>query len=73
MELCKENNSKLLIARLDRLSKNAKFTLELMESKVPIVCCDMPDANNLTIGIIATLAQAEAERISHNKKRHWRF
>jgi len=69
LELCKESNSKLLIARLDRLSRNAKFTLELMESKVPFVCCDMPDANNLTIGIMAILAQAEAERISHNTKK----
>ncbi|MFT6747685.1 MAG: putative rRNA methylase YqxC with S4 and FtsJ domains [Glaciecola sp.] len=38
-----------------------------MESKVPIVCCDMPDANNLTIGIMAILA--EAERISQDKKK----
>jgi DNA invertase Pin-like site-specific DNA recombinase len=67
LELCRENNSKLLIARLDRLSRNAKFTLQLMESKVPIVCCDMPDANNLTIGIMAILA--EAERISQDKKK----
>jgi len=64
-----KNNRKLLIARLDRLSRNARFTFELMDSKVPFVCCDMPDANNLTIGILAVLAQAEAERISHNTKK----
>ena len=66
---CKKNGYTLLIARLDRLSRNARFTLELMESKVDFVCCDMPSANNITIGIMSILAQAEAERISSNTKK----
>jgi len=66
---CLKNGYTLLIARLDRLSRNAKFTLELMESKVDFVCADMPNANNLTIGIMALLAQSEAERISSNTKK----
>lgn len=58
----------LLIARLDRLSRSAKFTLELLDTKVAFTCCDMPDANPMTIGIMAVLAQSEAERISRNTK-----
>lgn len=64
----KENGYKLLIARLDRLSRNAKFTMELMESKVDFVCADMPKANSLTIGIMSLLAEEEAKRISKNTK-----
>ena len=56
----------LLIARLDRLARNAAFVLALQSSGVKFTCCDMPAANNLTIGIMALLAQAERERISKN-------
>lgn len=58
----------LLIARLDRLSRNAAFVLALQSSGVAFTCCDMPAANNLTIGIMALLAQSERERISTNTK-----
>lgn len=54
----------LIIAKLDRLSRNASFIFALRDSGVQFQCVDMPDANTLTIGIFATLAQHERELIS---------
>lgn len=65
---CKKQGATLLIAKLDRLSRNASFILTLRDTKVDFVCCDMPDANSLTIGIMAILAQDERERTSHRTK-----
>ena len=64
----KETGTKLLIAKLDRLSRNAAFIFTLRDTQVDFVCCDMPDANTLTIGIFATLAQHERELISSRTK-----
>ncbi|MEJ7662605.1 MAG: recombinase family protein [Hymenobacter sp.] len=50
----------LLIAKLDRLSRNAGFIFTLRDAGVEFVCCDMPDANTLTVGLFAVLAQHEA-------------
>ncbi len=58
----------LLIAKLDRLSRNASFIFTLRDSKIDFICCDMPNANSVTIGIMAVLAQDERERISHRTK-----
>lgn len=60
--------STLLIAKLDRLSRNASFILALRDSGVDFVCCDMPDANTLTVGLFAVLAQHERETISQRTK-----
>lgn len=65
---CKKTNSTLLIAKLDRLSRNAAFIFTLRDSHVDFVCCDMPNANRVTIGIMAVLAQDERERISQRTK-----
>jgi DNA invertase Pin-like site-specific DNA recombinase len=46
----------LLIARLDRLSRNADFILALRDSGVNFACCDMPDANTPTVGLFAVIA-----------------
>jgi DNA invertase Pin-like site-specific DNA recombinase len=58
----------LLIAKLDRLSRNAGFIFTLRDSGVEFVCCDMPDANTLTVGLFAVLAQHERETISRRTK-----
>ena len=64
IEFAKQNNATLLIAKLDRLSRNAAFIFQLRDSGVEFVCADMPNANTLTIGIFATIAQNERELIS---------
>ncbi len=53
-----------MIAKLDRLSRNAAFLLTLRDSGVKFVAADMPDANDLTVGIMALVAQQEREAIS---------
>jgi DNA invertase Pin-like site-specific DNA recombinase len=68
INLCKEQNAILVIAKLDRLSRNLHFISSLMESKVKFICCDMPDASELTINIFASLAQWERKRISERTK-----
>jgi DNA invertase Pin-like site-specific DNA recombinase len=58
----------LVIAKLDRLSRNAGFIFALRDSGVDFVCADMPEANTLTIGIFAVMAQHEREVISQRTK-----
>ena len=65
----KTNNATLVIAKLDRLSRNASFIFQLRDSKVDFTCCDIPDANTMTIGIFALLAQQEREMISERTKK----
>lgn len=66
--LAKMKGATLLIAKLDRLSRNAGFIFALRDSGVDFVCCDMPDANTLTVGLFAVLAQHERELISQRTK-----
>lgn len=68
IEECKKVKATLIIAKLDRLSRNAAFIFTLRDAKVDFVCCDMPNANSVTIGIMAVLAQDERERISARTK-----
>ncbi len=58
----------MVIAKLDRLSRNAVFLLTLRDSGVKFVAADMPDANDLTVGIMALVAQQEREAISKRTK-----
>lgn len=58
----------LLVAKLDRLSRNVSFIFTLRDSDVDFVCADIPDANTLTIGIFATIAQHEREITSRRTK-----
>lgn len=68
LTLAKLTGATLVIARLDRLSRNAAFLLTLQASGVRFLACDMPEANDLTVGIMALVAQAEREAISRRTK-----
>ncbi len=65
---CSETGAILVIASIDRLSRNISFIATLMESKANFVACDMPEANAFTIHIFAALAQQEREMISARTK-----
>ncbi|MCM8557673.1 recombinase family protein [Sphingomicrobium sediminis] len=60
----KVTNATLVVAKLDRLSRNAAFLLQLRDSGAKLVAADNPDVNDMTVGILAVIAQAEREAIS---------
>jgi DNA invertase Pin-like site-specific DNA recombinase len=68
MTAARIRNATLLIAKLDRLSRDAHFLLGLQKSGVDFVCADMPDANRMTVGILSIVAQHEREMISKRTK-----
>ena len=65
----KINKCKLVIARIDRLSRNVEFTYKLLNSKVDFVCIDMPQANTMTIGFMSVIAQNYRDQVSANTRR----
>ncbi len=65
---CKKRGATLLIAKLDRLSRNAGFIGNLMNSKIEFVAVDNPHANKLIIHIIAAFAEHERDMISKRTK-----
>jgi DNA invertase Pin-like site-specific DNA recombinase len=65
---CKKHKAKLVIAKLDRLSRNLAFIATLMDSGVEFIAVDNPHANKLTVHILAAVAQHEREMISQRTK-----
>jgi DNA invertase Pin-like site-specific DNA recombinase len=65
---CRKHKAKLMIAKLDRLSRNVHFISGLMERKVDFVACDMPSANVFMINVYAAVAQEERRMISDRTK-----
>ncbi len=68
LHLAKVTGATLVIAKLDRLSRNAAFLLALRDSGVRFMAADMPEANDLTVGIMALVAEQEREAISRRTK-----
>ena len=68
IDLCKASGAKLLVGRLDRLARDAAFLMNLKDAGIDFVCADMPEANRLTIGIMALVAEQEREAISKRTK-----
>ena len=68
LTLAKLTGATLVIAKLDRLSRNAAFLLTLRDSGARFLACDMPEAHDLTVGIMALVAQQEREAISRRTK-----
>lgn len=68
LAFARRSGATLIVAKLDRLSRNLAFTSALMESGVDFVCCDNPNANKLTIHILAAMAEHEAQLISARTK-----
>lgn len=65
---CRLTGATLVIAKLDRLSRDIEFIARMQKSSVDFICCDMPEANTLTIGLMAVMAEHERESISIRTK-----
>ena len=65
---CKVTGSTLVIAKLDRLSRDLEFIARMQKSSIKFVCADMPEANELTIHLFAAIAQHERQMISKRTK-----
>lgn len=64
LSACRLHRAKLIIAKLDRLARNVAFVSNLMEAGVEFEAVDLPQANRLTIHILAAVAEHEARMIS---------
>lgn len=56
-------DSRLIIAKVDRLSRDSEFTAMLYNQQVPFTCCDNPNANEFTIKLLTLVAEKEAKDI----------
>tara|TARA_R110002126_G_scaffold49050_1_gene135963 strand:- start:516 stop:1154 length:639 start_codon:yes stop_codon:yes gene_type:complete len=68
LEHARRIGASILIAKIDRLSRDAAFLLQLRKSGVDIVAADMPHAGTLEFGVRAVVAQHEREEISRRTK-----
>ena len=68
LRLCRIHGAVLVVAKLDRLARDAHFLLGLSKAGVEFVACDMPSANRMTVGIMAVVAEEEARMISTRTK-----
>jgi len=68
LRLCRMHNATLVIAKIDRLARDAHFLLGLQKAGVRFVAADMPEANEMVVGIMAVVAQAERRMVSTRTK-----
>jgi DNA invertase Pin-like site-specific DNA recombinase len=68
LDLCRLTGATLVIAKLDRLTRNVAFLAGLMEAGVEFVACDNPHATRFTIHILAAVAEHEREQIASRTK-----
>lgn len=68
LSLAKRTKATLVIAKLDRLARNVHFISGLLESSVPFVCADMPEADRTFLQMMAVFAEWEARKISERTK-----
>lgn len=65
---CRLHGAVLVIAKLDRLSRDAHFLLGLQKAGVRFRAVDLPEANEMVVGIMAVIAQDERRRISERTR-----
>jgi|VirMetMinimDraft_7_1064189.scaffolds.fasta_scaffold86907_2 DNA invertase Pin-like site-specific DNA recombinase len=72
VELSKSKQAILIVAKLDRLARDAEFSFMISNRSHEIVCCDFPAGNKLMFGIMAVLAEYERSLISDRTKQAWK-
>jgi DNA invertase Pin-like site-specific DNA recombinase len=65
---CRRFGARLIVAKLDRLSRDARFLMDLKAKGVKFLIADMPEANELTVDLFAILAEHERRVISERTK-----
>lgn len=68
LDLCRRKKAILLIARLDRLSRSLAFIAQLLEAGVDVRAADVPEANRLTLQLLAVFAEHERQIIRDRTK-----
>ncbi|MFC3560505.1 recombinase family protein [Pedobacter jamesrossensis] len=68
LDLCRQRNAVLIVARLDRLGRDVEQIAGLIKSNVEIIVADNPHANRFTIHILAAVAEEQRQRISETTK-----
>jgi DNA invertase Pin-like site-specific DNA recombinase len=72
IQSCEKNGGTLIIAKLDRLSRSVSFLFQLRDrvakSNIEIKALDLPSFNTMSLGIWATMAQAERENIANRTR-----
>ncbi len=68
LALCRAYRATLLVAKLDHLARDAHFLLGLQKAGIDFIAVDMPDANRMTVGILAMVAEGERKMISARTK-----
>jgi DNA invertase Pin-like site-specific DNA recombinase len=65
---CKKHKARLVIAKLDRLSRNVAFVANLLEAGTDFVAADNPHANKPMVQMMAVFAEMERDAISKRTK-----
>jgi DNA invertase Pin-like site-specific DNA recombinase len=68
LKACKKQKARLVIAKLDRLSRKLSFITMLIDSNIDFVCCDNPHATKLTLHILGAMGEHERDMISKRTK-----
>jgi DNA invertase Pin-like site-specific DNA recombinase len=68
LDFAELTGSTLVVAKLDRLSRDVEFLSRVQKAPVKIIFADMPFADSFMIGIMAQVAQWEREQISMRTK-----
>jgi DNA invertase Pin-like site-specific DNA recombinase len=64
LQRCRQTRATLLVAKIDRLSRNAAFLFALRDAGVQFQALDIPEANTLTLGVMVSMTQHERELIA---------